>query len=185
MRYFDIKLRLKNDKNQLTCCYLTSANSEQELLSKKMSCIEKETRIDDYYDETEEINLEQAIERATSYFKWVITRKYKEEHLGLNERPIKEELNLLKRDLTKEEYFDALRENSARLLTVDTLIKNYDISKISAKKFFEIVDELINSKNEEENKKILSKLKIKKWGKNGKDCIYKSTYEKEITCIKI
>jgi Ca2+-binding EF-hand superfamily protein len=43
-------------------------------------------------------------------------------------------------------------------------MKKYDIGKISAERFFNIVDELNNSKNEEESNKILAKLKIKKRG---------------------
>jgi hypothetical protein len=42
------------------------------------------------------------------------------------------------------------------------VIKKYDLSKISAEKFFKIINDLNNSKNEQENKEILSKLKIKK-----------------------
>ena len=35
MRYFNIKMNLKNDENQLTICYLTSVENDAELQAKK------------------------------------------------------------------------------------------------------------------------------------------------------
>lgn len=162
MRYFDIKMRAKNDENQLTCCYLTTAENEIELMDKKLTCIEKGKSIDDYYDETEELTGKQAIEKAKRHFNDIITRTYKEEHLGLNDRPIRESLDLLKRDLTEEEMFNALLENNLRMIAIKTIMKKYDMSKVSAEDFFKIIKDLNSSKNEKETNEILSKLKIKK-----------------------
>ena len=164
MKYFDIKMRAKNDENQLTCYYLTSVKNDAELMSKKLRCIEKGQSLKDYYDETEELTVQQAIDKAEEHFKSIITRNYKEDHLGLNDRPLIESVDLLKRDLTDDEMFAALLENNLRMVTIRTIMKKYDISKISAERFFNIVDELNNSKNEEESNKILAKLKIKKRG---------------------
>ena len=164
MRYFDIKMRAKKDENQLTCCYLTFVENDDELMSKKLSCIEKDKSLNDYYDETEELTAKQAVDKAMEHFKSIITRNYKEEHLGLSDRPLRESLDLLKRDLTDDEMFAALLENNLRMVTIKTILKKYDISKISAEKFFNIVNELNNSKNEEESNKILAKLKMKKRG---------------------
>lgn len=164
MRYFDIKLRAKNDENQLTCCYLTSAESEAELLKKKLSCIEQGTQLDDYFDETEELTALQAIDMAIRHFKEIIIRTYKEDHLGLNVSSIRESLDVLKRELTDDEMFSALLENNLRMVTTRVLMKKYDLSKISAEKFFAVVDGLINSQNEQESSKILSTLKTKKRG---------------------
>ena len=99
-------------------------------MDKKLTCIEKGKSIDDYYDETEELTGKQAIEKAKRHFNDIITRTYKEEHLGLNDRPIRESLDLLKRDLTDEEMFNALLENNLRMFAIKTIMKKYDMSKV-------------------------------------------------------
>ena len=82
MRYFDIKLRAKNDENQLTCCYLTTAENEIELMDKKLTCIEKGKSIDDYYDETEELTGKQAIEKAKGKIMPVVENADTDGYLG-------------------------------------------------------------------------------------------------------
>ena len=75
---------------------------------------------------------------------------------------VEESLDLLKRDLTDEEMFNALLENNLRMIAIKTIMKKYDMSKVSAEDFFKIIKDLNSSKNEKETNEILSKLKIKK-----------------------
>lgn len=165
MRYFNIKMKLKNDENQLTTCYLTSVENDAELQAKKVSCLNDGESLSNYDDETQELTPQQAVAEAKHLFEKSLTRIYKEDHLGLRDRPVKDVLDLLKRDLSDDELFNAITEHHNKTLTIRRLDRVYDLGKISAKEFLELVDKLINEKDIKKSEKYLSKLTKKQINK--------------------
>lgn len=165
MRYFNIKMKLKNDENQLTICYLTSVENDAELQAKKVSFLNDSESLSNYDDETQELTPQQAVAEAKYLFEKSLTRIYKEDHLGLKDQPVKDVLDLLKRDLSDGEMFNAIIEHHNKTLTIRRLDRDYDLGKISAKEFLELVDKLINEKDIKKSEKYLSKLTKKQTNK--------------------
>lgn len=165
MRYFNIKMKLKNDENQLTICYLTSVENDAELQAKKVSLLNEGESLSNYDDETQELTPQQAVVEAKHLFEMSLTRIYKEDHLGLRDRPVKDVLDLLKRDLSDDEMFNAIIEHHNKTLTIRRLDSVYDLGKISAKEFLELVDKLINEKDIKKSEIYLSKLTKKQTNK--------------------